>query len=204
MGSQVYGLKMLGEQMRSKAAGPFVEVPEHDPRAMETTIVQNMRAEQLAALSLPFEETCAQVNIKEMECSLGQFNIGAQTTTRLPPRCSDVVVLDGAEREPTQQQVPVGAAVEAAILPHAIVKTKLLGNKSRLVVFTASGNAQNFLKRNDVGIDFAQHFHDPRWANAAVESTALVDVVRHDPDLIVHSWFANNLMLSRVPGFHNP
>jgi hypothetical protein len=62
---------------------------------------------------------------------------------------------------------------------HCVRHPHAFGDKARLVLFASpASNAHHFLKRNDVGVDLAQHFDYTRGSHSTVEPAAFVDVVR--------------------------
>jgi hypothetical protein len=69
---------------------------------------------------------------------------------------------------------------------------KLRGDELRVIFFMAIRNAEDFLKRDNIGIDFAQHLHNARWTHTAIHSTALVDVVGHNPEGVWHVCCSSN------------
>jgi hypothetical protein len=66
------------------------------------------------------------------------------------------------------------------------VEPELLGDESRLIRFPALAlDAQDLLKRNNVGINGTEHVRNAPWPDAPVQTSALMNVVGCDADLMV-------------------
>ncbi|HMB83564.1 MAG TPA: hypothetical protein VKI40_05865, partial [Terriglobales bacterium] len=148
-----------------------------------------------------------QMNVKNMEGGRHPLNIRVQAAALLTPLFSYVVVLDGTQWKPTEQQVAVCPAVESAVFTKAEIEAKFCGNKVRLIFLALSVNAQNFLKRDDIRINLMQHFHDASWVHPPVESAALVNVICQNPKTGRHASklvLLNNWMLFGIPWVQLP
>lgn len=67
------------------------------------------------------------------------------------------------------------------ILADLRVVSHLLRDVPRLLIFSRlSFDANNFLERDDIGIDLAQNPHDAVRANTSIQAATLVDVVSGD------------------------
>lgn len=166
---------------------PLVEVSEHDPSAAKLSIAQDFWAEQFSDLFPSLKKTRSQMDIKDMQSRFSQVDIHAQAAALLASWSTEVVVLGRMHREAAQQEVAVCATTKSAIFAKARMETKLGGNELRVIFFFPARYAYDFLQRDDIGIDCAQHLHNARWAHPPIHSTGLVDVVRRDFDAVWHA-----------------
>ena len=109
-----------------------------------------------------------------------KLNVGAQAATSLAPRSGDVVVVDGKQEKATKQQVTVSAAIVTTVFTETSMEAEFSSDELRLVFLGRPTNAHNFLQCYDVRVDFAQDFHNACGLHAAIEPSALVNVVGHD------------------------
>ncbi len=194
----VQTLQFTGEQSRGETVTPLVEVSKHNPDTGEFPVIQDLWTEEFSCLMSALEKTGAEMDVEEVKYGFAQINVGAQASAPFASRYGEIVVLNGIQRKTTEQQVPVGTALQAAIFSEARVKAQFVGDKASLVAGAMPGYTQNLLQADDIGLDFAKHLDDALWADAPVEPTALVDVVSDDADGVCH--LECSYRISMVPG----
>jgi hypothetical protein len=110
------------------------------------------------------------------------LDVGAQAAALLAAANAYVVVARRAQGQARQHDVAVHAALMLSSLADTVIHPQLFGDESRLIRFAwAAFVAHDLLERDDVRVDLAQHFDYARGPHAAVESLALVNVVRGYP-----------------------
>jgi len=106
------------------------------------------------------------------------FDCDFETPTRFVATARQIVISIRNERKPAENSVAVGPTSQSSILTDAKIKTEFLGDRMYLVVFARRLiHADNFLERDDVGIDLLQHFGNSFRPHLAVEPLALMNVV---------------------------
>lgn len=85
----------------------------------------------------------------------------------------------GKNGKSAQHCVAIGGAAQAPVLAGTEFQTELVGDRVYLIVFVQRFiHADDFLERDDVGIDLFQDLRDAHRPHAAVHATTLVNVVR--------------------------
>jgi hypothetical protein len=112
------------------------------------------------------------------------LHIGAKASARLTPSDAEIIVESPSHRQAREQQVSVIPAVEFSCLARKEIHLKLLGYESRLIVAGRSASeAQDFLKRDYIGVKFAQHFDYAGGIGFSVETFASVNVISGYPNM---------------------
>ncbi len=177
--------KMRRQHPRHESASPFVEISEHYPRAVKLPAQEYFRSDQPPRLMSAFEEGRAEMHIEDVKPVIVYFDIGAKATARLASAHAQVIVESPLHGEASEQDVSVRTAVEFSGLARKKIHIELLGYESRLILLTRSAvEADDFLKRDDIGVKFAQNFDYTGGAYFSVETFALVNVISSYPNTL--------------------
>ena len=125
--------------------------------------------EQTSRLCPVFKERRAEVDIKYVESSCVDANVRPQTPAGFTASGAEVVIAVNPNGMPRQYDVAVTATFEAPRFPKREMKTEFFGNEANLICLTVAAlDAQNFLQRNDVRIDFVQDVDNPTGADSTI------------------------------------
>lgn len=121
------------------------------------------------------------MNIEHVHGRCSKPDIGAQTTTGFAPRRRNIVVAIDVDRRPAQNDVAVATAFQPPVFAKNEIETEFIRNEPCLV-FDRIGvfDAQNFLERDDVGIDLLQDLDDSLRSSPPIHSPAFMNVVCDD------------------------
>ncbi len=112
------------------------------------------------------------------ERAVFRFYLHMQTTAPLSSDDGNVVIARTADRMTREQHIAVGAATVAPVFAEFAGETEPVCEiAGLLMVRLLPFPADDFLKGDDVGIDFLQYPEDSIGHNATVEPATLVDVV---------------------------
>jgi hypothetical protein len=93
------------------------------------------------------------------------------------------VILGRQDRKPAENDVAVIAALMLPILTQTKIHPKPGRKKTGLMFsMTAVRMTHDLLQRYGIGVEFGNHVRDALGRIAPVDTDALVDVVRGDPD----------------------
>jgi hypothetical protein len=179
---QVGTFEMASEQPRRQAAGPLVEVTQHNARSLQIVPLQDLSADQHLSLSSAFKTTGSQMHIEDVKRRFTYRDIGSQASTSLATIGAYVVITTCPHVEPAKQKIAVRRAVDAAIFAETGVIAELPCDELRLIFLSGIWDPHYFLQGHDIGIDFAQYFNDPVGPHSPVQSARFVDVVGCYPD----------------------
>jgi hypothetical protein len=184
MSANIRASEMRAEQSRCQPARPLVEVSEHNSRARQPAVVQYRLINQLAPLMAALKESGSQMDVEDVQQSVcGDFDICAKASSLLAPAHADVIAAGFAQRKTAQHHVAIYAAFKHPRPADRMSHAQLLGYESRLIVFGRGvGYAQDFLKRDDVGIDFAQDFRDALRPHSAIKAATFVNIICDYPN----------------------
>lgn len=123
----------------------------------------------------------AEVHIVNMQHPvLSQFQIGAQATTWLPVPMAQIIVLCRDKAQLTENHIAISTSIDFPVFAQPAIEPQLVPNKAGLIVlWRLSFNGQHFVQRDDVGVQLTQDLCDPSRTHAPVQTTALVNVIRH-------------------------
>lgn len=177
--------KMRRQHPRHESASPFVEISEHYARAVKLSAQEYFRSDQPPRLMSAFEEGRAEMHIEYVKSVIVYFDIGAKATARLASPNAQVIVESPMHGEASEQDVSVRTAVEFSGLARKTIHLKFFGYESRLILLARPAvKADDFLKRDDIGVEFAQNFDYARGAHFSVETFALVNVISGYPNTL--------------------
>jgi hypothetical protein len=92
------------------------------------------------------------------------------------------VIVIGRDREPAEHRIAVRGAVNSSILTDAKIHAEVFGNRADLIAFALYFiHSDNFLKRDDIGVDLIQYRRNALGPYAAIETPTLMNVVGCNP-----------------------
>src|SRR5262245_45420282 len=188
--SNVPALKMLVQQPRRQTASPFVEIAEHDARPRPPGVTEDGLADQFARLMPALNEGGSEVHVINMQPSLFRplfrhADIHAQTSALFAPGHADIVILKFQQREAAEHEVAVNSLPQLTVMSHAIVKAQFARDVMRLIgLAVAPLYAEDFLQRDDVGLNLLQHAYDSLRAEPPINSDTFMHVVSDDSKFI--------------------
>lgn len=110
-----------------------------------------------------------------------EVDVGLQAAAAFAAARRNIVVLRIVNRITGKKDIAVSAASVAAILPYFGVVAEFLGHiPGLLMLATFALDADDFLQRDNISVQFAQDLRDASWADAPVQAAALVDIVSGD------------------------
>jgi hypothetical protein len=177
------GLVQMRRQLGGyRTAQPFIEIAQHDPRAVQLAAGNDLFVDQPADLLALLKKPCAEVNIENVNGFAIELNVGSKASPGLPAATrADVVVAVAFNRKTRQHDIAVAAALVKTVFAKGEAKSEFVGDILRLIFFGRSPfEAHNLLKSNDIGIELTQDLNDAIRAGAAVHSTAFVNVIGSD------------------------
>jgi hypothetical protein len=182
MGADVSALKVRFEEARCKAPGPLVEIAEDDACYRELTVGKDSEVDELSSLKAAFEERGAQVNVEDMQdAAVLEVDVGLQAAAAFAAARRNIVVLRIVNRITGKKDIAVSPAFMAAILPHFSMVPEFLGYIAGLLMLAAFAlDANDFLQRDDVSVQFTQDLRDAIGADAPIKAAALMDIVSGD------------------------
>ena len=177
MRAQVDALQPLAEHAGRESAHPLVEIAEHDLRLPDAAVVHD--GAEPSRLVPALEKRRAQVDVVEVQRVVAERDVDALAAARLARLPREVVLRVMADRVAAEDDVAEQRAAQMPGRrhhpPHPQQRTELLG-----VALRARPGANDFLQRDDVGLDCADHLRNPRRIGAPVEPAAAMDVVGGD------------------------
>jgi hypothetical protein len=118
------------------------------------------------------------MHVEDVKHVTARFDIGAKASARLAPSDTEIIVESPYHRQARKQNVSVKAAVEFSGLAQKEIHFEFLGYESRLIVAERSvAEAEDFLKRDYIGVEFSQHFDYAGGIGSSVETFASVNVI---------------------------
>lgn len=121
------------------------------------------------------------MDIENVQDAFVNADIGPETAALFSAACRNVEILMALYREARQKDIAVPATLMLPVLSESEMKTQFIGNVSSLILFRGTAfEADNFLKGNNIGPQFAQHMDDAVRPDAPIHTTALVNVVGDD------------------------
>ncbi len=166
-------LEVRFHRPRNRSSNPLVEITKHDPHTFQFVMIHDSSIEQAPRLAPMLEERRSQVDVEDVESRSVESHVGPETTSGKPASALQVVVTARLNGESRQNDVSVLAAVQLAGFTEREVITQLVNDVSEMV-------AENFLKSNDIGVDFTQDPDDTIGPYLSIQSAALVNVVGND------------------------
>ncbi len=183
------GLKLAAEEARGQTARPLVEIAEHEARAAQGGLAEDLGIHEPFGLEAALHVAGAEMHVEEMnQAAWSDFDFGLEDAARLAAAAREVVVARGENGKTRKGEIAVGAAAILAISAElALVAGEGALDLAGLVeVGLARWGVDHFLKAEDVGIEFEHDLHNALGDNAQVKSTRLVDVVSDDAEMRVH------------------
>ena len=133
-----------------------------------------------------FQEGSAQVNIEYVQGRRVDLDVRPETSSWLAAHCRNVIVPADVDRKMRQYDITVASAVQMPGLAECEIQSQFFRNKLSLIRLAApSLDAQDLLKRKDIGINLAENIDDAARPHTAVEPPAFVNVIGDDSDRLV-------------------
>ena len=177
--AEVDAVQALAEHLGRQAAHPLVEIAEHELRSADVPIANDRR--QPLGLMPPLEDGGPEMHVVNVERAAVHGDIDALKPPRLArlPRQIVLEVLD--DRKPAEHGIAELMAAQMARgrhhPPHPEQRAELL----RVPAVTRP-RTDDFLQRDDVGVDDADQGGGAIGARASIEAAAAMNVVGRDTE----------------------
>lgn len=171
--------EMRPEHAGGQPAGPLIKVAKYDPVRRKVFASEDLSTKELAGLESPLKESSSQMQVKDLDgCAGSPLDLGFEATTLLPAGNRNVMIARMPDVLSGEQDVSVGAAAMAPILPEFAGITEIVGKIAGLMMISPPMlNRDDFLQSDHVGIDLAQNTSNAVGADTSVHATTLVDVI---------------------------
>src|SRR4051812_11263829 len=132
-GFGIDAVKLSVHQHRRYAAGPLVEIADHDARPRKFLVRRQDCAHQRAGLMWALEETCSEMDVEDVKnLSAAEFDVGAKAAPPFALAPGDVVIFLVGDGKPRQGGVSIGCAAMYAVLAEGIAVAGTLGDDADL------------------------------------------------------------------------
>ena len=138
-----------------------------------------IRRQKAPYLMPPFKVARAHMDVENMQCSAGRFQIGTNTAASFSMLPGDVHIPGFDNRPSGEDRVTVRAAAMVSGAAESGLHSQ--GGSERLNLSLSSfTEREDLLKRDDVCIEIAEHIRDAFDGDPAVNSAAFVNIVGND------------------------
>src|SRR5215813_12603830 len=137
----------------------------------------------------PLGEARAQVHIENMEHSVTRKKqVGAEATPSFPVPPGEVIIPADLHGKTAQRHIAISSAVKNPVLAKTLpVAAQLGGYRACLVEFRGPiSHIQNFLNRDNVGVQPGNNFRDSLRIGTPVQTPAFVNVVSGNAEAEIH------------------
>ena len=179
---EIDAVQLLGEDVARQPARPLVEIAEHDLRPGDAPVVDD--AGEPDGLFAALEQRRPEVDVVEVQhVAAADVEIDALRQARLAGLPGQVVLLMVPDGKVAEHDVAEERVAQVPRRRHHPAHAKRRADLRGLPGLERA-RADDFLQRDDVGLDGGEHGGDALRAASAVETAAPVDVVGDDSERV--------------------